>query len=87
MSIAAKNNYVVVLQENLRMAVTRELDVSMAKYIQFHFRFGCEPIVHNWPREHTVLLQYSTNGGIVWNLLEDLHEIPSRGNRLPIVMY
>jgi hypothetical protein len=26
-----------------------------------------------WPRDHSVLLQYSSNGGITWDLLKEIH--------------
>ena len=58
------------------MLVTRDLDVSMATYIQFTFRYGCPssgPSGEPWSRDHSVLLQYSNNGGIVWNRLKLIH--------------
>ena len=56
------------------MAVTREFDVTMATNLEFLFQYGCNPFDESpWPRNHSVIVQYSTNGGIVWNLLREIH--------------
>ena len=55
------------------MIVTRDLDVSMSSYIQFTFQFGCQYLTASWPRQHSVLLQYSNNGGIIWQRLKEIH--------------
>ena len=34
-----------------------------------------------WPRDHSVLLQYSTNGGISWTLLKEIHYPDTEGVR------
>lgn len=34
-----------------------------------------------WPRHHSVLLQYSGNGGITWNLLKEIHYSDTAGVR------
>ena len=61
------------------MVVTQDLDVSMSHFIQFTFQYGCSfDESTGWPREYTVLLQYSNNGGILWHLLKEVH-FHSRG--------
>ena len=68
-------------QENLRMAVTIDLDVSMSSYIQLSFQYGCRGEEHVWPKENSVLLQYSTNGGVWWSLLHEFHFTPAEKTR------
>ena len=34
-----------------------------------------------WPRDHSVLMQYSTNGGISWSLLKEIHYPDTEGVR------
>ncbi len=57
------------------MAVTQDLDVSMSTHVEFVFRFGChgDDEAAGWPLEESVLVQYSTNGGMWWTLLKELH--------------
>lgn len=55
------------------MLISRDLDVSMSTYIQFTFRYGCGAVRRPWPLEKSVILQYSKNGGIKWNLLKLIH--------------
>ena len=57
------------------MAVTQDLDVSMAQFVQFYIRYGCRgPIdISDWSAEYLVLLQYSSNGGVYWNDLMKIH--------------
>ena len=55
------------------MAVTQDIDTSMLNTIEFYFQYGCHGKDSDWPRSHSVLLQYSTNGGITWKLLKELH--------------
>lgn len=63
------------------MAVTKDLDVSMATFAQFYFQYNCIRGNETWPREHTVLFQYSTNGGISWYPLKDLYDEDLQQNR------
>ena len=42
---------------------------------------GEERRVEIWPREHSVLMQYSTNGGISWTLLKEIHYPDTDGVR------
>ena len=61
-------------QDSLRMLVSQDLDVSMSMYIQFYFRYGCKAEQQGaWPREQSVLVQYSNNGGISWHLVREIH--------------
>jgi len=56
------------------MVVTQDMDVSMSLFIQFSFHYGCQqPSRAQWPPEHSVLLQYSNNGGILWQFLTEVH--------------
>jgi len=56
------------------MAVTRDLDMSMADFVQFVFQYGCHDVEDSaWQPHDSVLLQYSNNGGIWWNLLEEIY--------------
>ncbi|XP_052214464.1 reelin-like isoform X1 [Dreissena polymorpha] len=59
--------------DQLRMAVTRDLDTTMLTSVEFYFLFGCNGSKMEWPRKDSVLLQFSTNGGITWKLLKELH--------------
>ncbi|XP_050414411.2 reelin isoform X2 [Patella vulgata] len=68
-------------KDALRMAVTKDIDTSMLTTIEFHFRYGCDGKQFDWPRTHSVLLQYSSNGGITWKLLQELHYRNESGNR------
>ena len=65
--------HVLLSQGSLRMVVTRDLDVSMAMFIQFVFKFGCQFQTYDWPKAHSILLQHSSNGGISWNLVKEIH--------------
>ncbi|XP_021361182.1 reelin-like [Mizuhopecten yessoensis] len=68
-------------KENLRMVVSRDIDTSMLDTMEFSFKFGCNGEVLDWPRSESVLLQYSTNGGITWNLLKEIHYHSHHGAR------
>ncbi|KAL3853203.1 hypothetical protein ACJMK2_016762, partial [Sinanodonta woodiana] len=68
-------------EDHLRMAVTRDIDTSMLNTIEFYFLYGCNGGDLNWPRKESVLLQYSKNGGITWNLLKELHYRNESGPR------
>uniref|UniRef100_W5NEI9 Reelin n=1 Tax=Lepisosteus oculatus TaxID=7918 RepID=W5NEI9_LEPOC len=56
--------------EGLRMLVSRDLDCSGTLYIQFSFKFITKGVPE---RSHSVLLQYSVNGGISWLLLDEFY--------------
>lgn len=60
-----------MLQGCSRMLVSRDLDLREAVYIQFNFMFGC--VTPPRSREGGVLLDFSTNGGIAWEPLEELY--------------
>ncbi|XP_033643082.1 reelin-like [Asterias rubens] len=54
-----------------RVLVTRDLDLTAPSIVHFFIRLGCgqaTPSIKN----HPVQLQYSTNGGIIWNLIEEI---------------
>ena len=54
------------------MAITEDFDVSMATYIQFTFKYGCQDEKTEWQKDESVVLQYSTNGGMWWSLLKEV---------------
>uniref|UniRef100_A0AAR2KU63 Reelin n=1 Tax=Pygocentrus nattereri TaxID=42514 RepID=A0AAR2KU63_PYGNA len=56
--------------EGLRMLVSRDLDCTSTLYIQFSFKFITKGVPE---RSHSVLLQYSVNGGISWMLLDEFY--------------
>ncbi|KAI1888402.1 hypothetical protein AGOR_G00184780 [Albula goreensis] len=56
--------------EGLRMLVSRDLDCTSTLYIQFSFKFITKGVPE---RSHSVLLQYSVNGGISWLLLDEFY--------------
>ena len=60
-------------QDHLRMIVSHDIDTSMLNTVEFYFLYGCNGKEMSWPRKESVLLQYSTNGGITWNVLQELH--------------
>ncbi|XP_060574508.1 reelin-like isoform X2 [Ruditapes philippinarum] len=66
-------NSLTFTDDKLRMAVTRDLDTSMLNTIEFDFLYGCKGKKIEWSRNQSVLLQYSNNGGITWNLVKELH--------------
>ncbi|XP_045165547.2 reelin-like [Mercenaria mercenaria] len=66
-------NALTFSHDNMRMAVTRDLDTTMLNTIEFYFLYGCNGKKMEWPRKESVLLQYSNNGGITWNLVKELH--------------
>jgi len=53
------------------MLVSQDLDLSMTLYLQFNLRFGCHDNV--FPDHHSVIVQFSNNGGILWQFLNELH--------------
>jgi len=63
----------LLLKDQVRLAVTRDLDTSMLHTIEFYFKYGCNGGPTDWPRRESVLLQYSNNGGITWKLVKELH--------------
>ncbi|KAJ8046874.1 Reelin [Holothuria leucospilota] len=54
-----------------RQLTTNDMDLTDADYLQFYIMYGC--INPPTERNQSVLLQYSTNGGIQWTLLQELH--------------
>jgi reelin len=63
------------------MAVTRDIDTVMLSTIEFDFMYGGNGKEFDWPRSESVLLQYSSNGGITWRLLKELHYRGALGPR------
>jgi len=56
------------------MLVSRDLDLSMSLYLQFSLKFGCDDDVKtDFPAQHSILVQFSNNGGILWQFLQELH--------------
>uniref|UniRef100_A0A670YZJ6 Reelin n=1 Tax=Pseudonaja textilis TaxID=8673 RepID=A0A670YZJ6_PSETE len=68
--ILSGGNNLFFNEEGLRMLMTQDLDLSQARFVQFFMRLGCGKAVPD-PRSQPVLLQYSLNGGLRWNLLEE----------------
>lgn len=52
------------------MLTSNDMDLTEADYLQFHIIYGC--IVHPTHRNQSVLVQYSTNGGVQWKLIEEM---------------
>ncbi|KAL5013759.1 hypothetical protein ScPMuIL_008029 [Solemya velum] len=61
-------------KDGVREIQTRAVDTTTDDYIQFHIRIGGDDPTCSGGDKRTegVLLQYSTDGGITWNLLEEL---------------
>jgi len=57
------------------MIVSRDLDLTMALYLQFSLKFGCDDADDDdsGPDGHSVIVQFSSNGGVVWQFLQELH--------------
>ena len=55
------------------MVVSENMDTTMISAVEFYFKYACKGESLAWPRRHSVLLQYSINGGITWNLLQEIH--------------
>ncbi|XP_078717259.1 LOW QUALITY PROTEIN: reelin [Lampetra fluviatilis] len=53
-----------------RTLVSVDLDLTLAEFVQFTFSWGCATPAGG--REPAVLLQFSTNGGVTWQLLHEL---------------
>ncbi|VDI77295.1 reelin [Mytilus galloprovincialis] len=66
-------NAMTFTEENMRLAVSRDIDSSMLQAVEFYFKYGCNGNEKFWPRSESVLLQYSINGGITWNLLKEIN--------------
>jgi len=54
--------------------ITTDLDLRLAKFVQFYFRFGCtvqsqSPLV----RDEGVVVEYSSSAGTLWNKLVELY--------------
>ncbi|XP_057204020.1 reelin isoform X1 [Triplophysa rosa] len=56
--------------EGLRMLVSTDSDCTNTMYIQFSFKFITKGVPE---RSHSVLLQYSVNGGISWLLIDEFY--------------
>ncbi|XP_077327999.1 reelin isoform X2 [Lithobates pipiens] len=68
--ILSSGNNLFFSDEGLRMLMTRDLDLSLARFVQFFMRLGCGKAVPD-PRSQPVLLQYSRDGGLSWTLLQE----------------
>lgn len=55
------------------MVVSDDIDTQMLTGVEFYFKYGCNDKDTDWPRAQSVLFQYSTNGGIIWNLIKEIH--------------
>lgn len=64
-----------VLQAGKRQLVSWDLDTTWVDFVQFYIQIGGETSSCNQPdsREEGVLLQYSNNGGINWQLLAEMY--------------
>ncbi|XP_070192277.1 reelin-like isoform X2 [Littorina saxatilis] len=54
-----------------RMLVTRDLNLTASMLVQFYFMFGCNTVPVR--RDQGILLDYSPDGGITWEPLEELY--------------
>ncbi|KAE8616335.1 hypothetical protein XENTR_v10008776 [Xenopus tropicalis] len=70
--ILSSGNNLFFNEEGLRMLVTRDLDLSLARFVQFFMRLGCGKAVPD-PRSQPVLLQFSLDGGLSWSVLQEFH--------------
>ncbi|KAM4036706.1 reelin isoform 2-T2 [Anomaloglossus baeobatrachus] len=68
--ILSSGNNLFFSDEGLRMLMTRDLDLSLARFVQFFMRLGCGKAVPD-PRSQPVLLQYSLDGGLSWSILQE----------------
>ncbi|XP_033103402.1 reelin-like [Anneissia japonica] len=71
--IMVSNQAAVFNQDGLRLLSSTDLDAFMMEYIQFTMRFGCSAGVNDAHRGHSVLVQYSNNGGIIWKTLKEIY--------------
>ncbi|XP_071486224.1 reelin-like [Diadema antillarum] len=69
--VLVSGNSAVFNQPGVRMIISVDVDASMMEYIQFTFKYGCYDDAESG-RSSAVLLQYSINGGITWELLQEL---------------
>ncbi|XP_026788519.2 reelin isoform X1 [Pangasianodon hypophthalmus] len=67
--IMASGNHLFFNEDGLRMLETIDMDLSNARFVQFFLRLGCGKASPD-PRSQPVLLQFSVNGGLSWNLLQ-----------------
>ncbi len=58
------------VQSCSRQLVTVDLNLTSAEFIQFYFMYGCMIAPSN--RDQGVLLEFSVNAGISWNLLTEI---------------
>ena len=63
------------------MLVSADLDLSMSLYLQFTARFGCDDVKAEIPAEHSVVVQFSNNGGILWQFVDELNPADARESR------
>ncbi|XDV29817.1 hypothetical protein PO909_032854, partial [Leuciscus waleckii] len=68
--ITTSGNHLFFSEDGLRMLETLDLDLSNARFIQFFLRLGCGKASPD-PRSQPVLLQFSTDGGLSWTLLQE----------------
>ena len=69
---------IYTVQDGVRELQTKDLNILQDDFLQFHLRIagGLEGVCHGAEeRAESVLLQYSTDGGITWNLLQELHHL------------
>ena len=56
------------------MITTIDFDTTVATRIEFAVRYGCNDFaINEWRKEHMILLQFSTTGGISWHLLTHIY--------------
>ena len=65
------------MQSGVRQLISNDISTVEASYIQFYIRIGSEEDKHTCSRAmrrgEGVLVQYSTNSGIIWNDLLELY--------------
>ncbi|XP_074645991.1 reelin-like [Tubulanus polymorphus] len=67
-----------VFGDGLRLLETQELDTSHLLYTQFYIQYGCRQVPDSWPVSHSVLLQFSTNAGVDWVTVKEIHHDESK---------
>ncbi|KAB7504617.1 Reelin [Armadillidium nasatum] len=78
-------------QQGERMLITKDLDLTHGSVVQFYLRLSClENLYHRSQfddegeeEKEPIILQYSTNGGIDWNLISKLSEDSRTMEELP----
>ncbi|XP_071961497.1 reelin-like [Antedon mediterranea] len=77
--LLVSGNAAVFNKDGLRMLTTTDLNAWMMEYIQFTMRFGCVDDVKDALGSHSVLVQYSNNGGVDWKTIKEIYSRTPEG--------